>query len=217
MSANQLDLYNGALRIAGERKLASLSESREARFLLDDAWGDGGVIAVNYLLEQGLWHFAKRSSRFDADPNFKPFFGYRQRFEKPIDWVRTAAVAEDEYFEVPLTRVSDEAGSWFADWTPIYVMYISNDPAYGGNLGAWPATFAYAMEAYLALRIAPKLTTSKDKIEAIEKEYRRLLTDARSKAAMSESAAFLPTGTWVRGRLGSRSTLDRGNPNALIG
>src|SRR5579863_9507357 len=152
MSANQLDLYNGALRIAGERKLASLTEAREPRFLLDDAWGDGGVAAINYMLEQGLWHFAKRSARFDADPNFTPLFGYRQRFEKPNDWVRTAAVAEDEYYEAPLTRVSDESGSWFADVTPIYVMYISSDPAYGGNLGTWPTTFAYAVEAYLALR-----------------------------------------------------------------
>jgi hypothetical protein len=217
MTANQLDLYNGALRLAGERKLASLTEAREPRFLLDDAWGDGGAVAINAMLEQGLWHFAKRTARLDADPNFVPLFGYRRRFEKPNDWVRTAAVAQDEYLEVPLTHVSDEAGSWFADLTPIYVMYVSNDPAYGNNLAAWPPSFALAMEAYLASKIAPKLTTSKDRVDAIEKEYRRLLLDARSKAAMAESAAFLPLGTWVRGRWGRRSTLDRGNPNSLIG
>ncbi len=43
----KLQIFNGALRMCGERKLASLSEDRQPRRLLDDEWADG---AVDYCL-----------------------------------------------------------------------------------------------------------------------------------------------------------------------
>jgi hypothetical protein len=57
-----------------------LSENREARFLLDLVWNDGGV---RYCLEQAQWHFAMRSSRFDYDPAVVPDWGFNRAFTKP--------------------------------------------------------------------------------------------------------------------------------------
>src|SRR6185369_1444544 len=110
--------YNNALLDVGERALASVTEPREPRRLLDIAWDSG---AVEWCLEQGQWNFAMRSSKLDYSPSVEPPFGYRRAFNKPTDWIRTAAVASDEYFRVPLLTYVDESSYWFSDLDTIYV------------------------------------------------------------------------------------------------
>ena len=53
MAMNLLALYNIALFAIGERAIASLTESREPRRLLDEVWSRG-VGATTACLEQGL-------------------------------------------------------------------------------------------------------------------------------------------------------------------
>src|SRR5258708_823139 len=120
---DKLSLYNGALtEFLGERKLANLTENREPRRVLDEIW-DGG--ALRYCLEQGLWNFAMRTIQLTYSPSVEPDFGFRYAFDKPTDWVRTAALCVDEFFRCPLLQYNDEAGFWFADIDTIYVRYIS--------------------------------------------------------------------------------------------
>lgn len=216
-ASTQLSLYNGALRLCGQTRLQALTDNIEARYVLDDVWGDGSG-AVNAMLEQGLWYFAKRTSQLTYDTSITPNFGYACAFEKPADWVRTMGVCQDEYFTTPLTAFNDEAGMLYSNLETIYFAYVSNDPRYGGAPGNWPPTFTLAFEGYLAARIIRKLTSGdENKIAAIEKLAQRLLLDARSKAAMNESAKFLPVGSWLRARWGNFSTRDGGNQNSLYG
>jgi hypothetical protein len=211
----QLTLYNGACLLLGQTQLQTLEDQVEVRFLLDGAWVD----AIQACLEQGQWFFAMRTSRFDNDPDIAPAFGLQYVFDKPADWVRTAGLCSDEFFKIPLTQgeAIDEAGFWYAYCTPIYARYVSNGPDYGANMGAWPTTFARFFEAYLAQRVCRAVTKSEEKVQEIMKEYKRLLTDARSKAAMNEGAAFPPVGTWVRSRRGRAYGYDGGVQNQLIG
>src|SRR5260221_1483015 len=106
---DQHSLYNGALRVLGQRKLAALTEESEPRHLLDDVWGEG---AVDACLEEGLWNFAIRTARLDYSPSIEPDFGFSRAFDKPTDWIRTAGMAADGYFRVRLTdeQVKDQAG-----------------------------------------------------------------------------------------------------------
>lgn len=213
--ATQLGLYNSALRFLGETKLLSLTEDREARYALDDVWADN---LVRYVLEQGYWYFAMRAAQFNSDPTLTPSFGMAKGFEKPADWVRTAAVCIDQYFNVPLTAFSDESGFWFSDTDPIFVRFVSSDPVYGSNLGIWPDSFAEFVASHMAWKIAPKITTAEEKVAGMEKTRHKCLIEARSKAAMNESAVFPPRGTWSRARVGrSAGGFDRGNRNSLIG
>jgi len=106
---DKLSLYNAALSHIGDRKLASLTEEREPRYVLDDIFDDG---AIDYCLEQGLWSFATRTLEMDYTPSVEPDFGYRRGFQKPTDWLRTVALATDEYFKTPLTEYADETGFW---------------------------------------------------------------------------------------------------------
>ena len=199
MTTTRLTLYNGALRLIGERKLASLTENREPRRVLDDAWDDG---AVRFCLEQGLWNCAMRTIRIDYDPSVDPGFGYRFAFDKPEDWVRTAGVAEDEYFNAPLTRYTDEAGYWYSDLQTLYVRFVSDHASYGGDLSLWPQTLVKYVQGHLAEEICERITQHAEKLDGIQKKTKKRLTNARSKDAMNEGASFMPQGSWSAARQG---------------
>lgn len=210
----QLGLYNEALRILGERRLASLAENREPRRALDDVWNDG---AIDYCLEQGLWNFAMRAVEVTKSTTTIPNFGYINAFDKPSDLIRTAGVAEDEFFNTPLTRMLEEVGFWFADIDPIYVRYVSNSDSYGNDFNRWPQTFAKYVAAYLAVEASWGITQDVNKRrDAIALMASRLL-DARSKDAMSDATTFLPQGAWSAARHNGGARRDRGNRNNLIG
>lgn len=211
--ATQLALYNEALRLIGERRLASISENREPRRVLDDVWNDG---AVNYCLEQGQWNFAMRAIEITASTATIPAFGYVNAFDKPNDFIRTCGVAEDEFFNVPLTRMVEEVGFWFADIDPLYVRYVSDAASYGLDLTRWPATFTKYVAAFLASEVVFTLTQSTDKQKYILGIMAQRLKDARSKDAMADPTAFTPQGGWSQSRHGSLRR-DRGPRNNLIG
>lgn len=213
MAITQLGLYNEALRLVGERRLASLAENREPRRVLDDIWNDG---ALDYCLEQGLWNFATRAVEIDKSTTTIPNFGYTNAFDKPNDFIRTVGVAEDEFFNVPLLRVLEETGFWFADLDPIYVRYVSKAASYGYDYSRWPSTFAKYVAAYLAQEAVLTLSQSTEKHGIIFGLAQARLKDARSKDAMAESTVFMPQGGWSAARKGG-SRRDRGNRNQLIG
>lgn len=195
--STKLTLYNGALLLAGERFLASLTENNEPRRLLDQVWSSGGL---RYCLEQGQWHFAMRTIQIDYDSSVEPDYGYHRAFQKPDDWVNTAGLCSDEFFRTPLTRYIDEAGYWYSDLDTLYVRYVSDDVAYGMDMNKWPETFREYVEAYFAARILLKLSDSEDKTERALKLADRRMRLAKSKAAMTEPTSFPAQGSWSGSR-----------------
>lgn len=194
---DQLSIYNGALLLLGERALASLSENREPRRLLDQVWASNGVRAC---LEQGQWGFAMRTLEIDYDPSVEPDFGYTRAFSKPDDWVLTAGLCSDEFFTEPLLQYTDEAGYWYAELDTLYVRYVSDADTYGRDYAGWPETFREFVEAHFAMKIAFALTSSEDTLKRISTWREKKLKDAKSKAAMAEPTAFPARGAWVRAR-----------------
>lgn len=205
-SGTRLDIYNGALRIIKERRLSSLTENREPRRLLDDAWGDGqNGGAVKYCLQMGQWTFAKRTMRIDYSPSITPDFGYRCAFDQPEDMVKPVGIWCDEYCQQPLLRYSDERHYWFTDIETIYVGIVSNGLNYGADLSLWPETFAKLVEAYLAREIAPNLTNSDKAVQLAEYAWKKAKVDAKSDDAMRNPTKFMPAGGWLTSRHGSTS------------
>jgi hypothetical protein len=199
---SRLSIYNGALRVLGERPLASLSESREPRRMLDSSWDDN---VVTRALEAGDWLFATRSMQYDYSPSVESDFGFQRAFDKPTDFVRTSAVCSDEYFQYPLTarQYADEAGYWWSDLDTIYVKYVSDDSSYGMDMAKWPQAFVKYLEALMASEIVMALKQNRqawlDSLELVDK----LLKEAQSKNAMAEGAKFAPPSSWARARSGS--------------
>src|SRR5690349_21802567 len=108
---DKLTLYNDALLILGERKLASLAEAREPRRALDDAYD----LTLRYALEQGYWNFAIRAVQLAASASVTPAFGYMHAFTKPADFVRVVEQSASETFSPPLIgkEIVDEPGYWY--------------------------------------------------------------------------------------------------------
>lgn len=214
---SKLALYSEALTLCRETKLASLTEDREARHLLDQVYDGGGIRRV---LEAGQWHFAMRTVQVDADPDLAPEFGFRYAFSKPTDWVLTSALCSDSYFRAPMTAAQyvDEAGYWYADVDPIYARYVSDDSAYGGDLGTWPQSFVDYAVAHFASKVVFKLTASTDLLETVVALERQRLKFALSRNRMASGSGVPAQGNWTSVRRGNGwRNNDGGNTGSLTG
>lgn len=214
--ATQLGLYNAALRHIGERKLAALSENTEPRRALDEVYADTAVF-LHYILEQGYWKFALRTTKLTYNPDVTVEFGLQRAFAKPSDFRKMHKIASDEYMQAPLLNYTEEAGYWYSDIDDIYVSYISDDTSYGLDLSAWPATFATYAGYYLATLVAERLAPAMDTTTLFSK-MSLALADAQAKDAMEGPTVFPPAGGWVSARRrGPQSIRDRGKRGQLIG
>jgi hypothetical protein len=209
----KLSLFNGALRECGERAIASLSEDRKPRRDLDSVWDAG---AVNFCLGQGQWRFATRTVQLAASTTIEPTFGYRKAYPIPDDHIRTTALCSDEYMHSPLLSYTTEQRYFFTDVEPIFLGYVSNDAAYGGDYSLWPEDFVEYVHAYLASKIIKGLNQSATDFGTLLKVADKRLRDARSSSAMEGPTTFPPTGSFVSARRG-RGRSDRGSRGSLLG
>lgn len=198
MAWTKLKLYNGAVRICGERK-TTLAEEREPRRLLDDVWDDD---IIKTCLEKGQWQFATRTAQLEKSSSVSPTFGYSYAFEKPSDYIRTVMLSADEFFSEPMTQFADETNYIFAEIDPIYFAYVSDDESYGRDLSLWPQSFGRYVQSELALEIAPRLKGTRTDVVAVEEERDRRLNDAQDKDGVNRPTRFPSRGAWNQARHG---------------
>lgn len=213
---SRLNLYNSTMLECKERKLASLSVNEPARRYLDEVWDNGWV---DDCLSAGMWIHAKRSVRLDPETSVATLFGRQYAFATPTDHIRTMEFCSDEFFKCPLLQVDVGKGYWFADMTPIYVSYVSNDAVYGNDLSKWPAEFTTYAMFFGAWRVHPKLTGTKVDRDELYKNMEKAKLAALSSCAMELPTKFMPAGTFVSSRLAGRngSGYDRGSRRSLYG
>jgi hypothetical protein len=199
---DKLTLYNEALGHLKERRLSVLTENREARRVLDDFWNTVPL----YCLEQGLFRFSKRVVQIDTSTTTVPAFGYNNAFTVPDDWMRTVVISTSPDLDPPLLQYAEETGYWYANATPLYVSYISSDPLYGMNLGAWPQSFADYVALRLARMACKRITGSDDLLKGreglinIEDKARRV---TKANDAMNDPPGMPPVPFWARARRGA--------------
>lgn len=218
--ADKLEVWNAALVEVGEGTLASLTEARKPRYVLDAVYSR----VVQDCLESGDWNFATEFARLDGDTGIAvsdtgagQSIGYKYGFEKPTDWVRTAGVSLDENFSTPLIDYADEGGRLYADSTPLYFKWVSNDTGYGLEIATWPRSFTRYVEVALAERIVLALTQNQGDKERLEKvTLPRAKRDALHKDARNESSKFRRVSSWNAVR-GSGLNRERGNWSRFTG
>lgn len=196
---DQLSLYNGALIRLGQTRLAALSDENKGRRALDFAYAK----TVKACLEAGLWNFAMRFVMAETSPSVDTTLGYQFVFDKPDDWLRTAAITVDAHGRVPLLDYDDRTDYWLADIDTIYVRYVSDDPDFGLDLGRWPESFVNYVELSLAVATCEEITGSMEKLERLEKAKEKAWKTASNRDAMNEAVTkFPPTGRLVASRAG---------------
>lgn len=208
----KLVLYNKALFICKERKLVTVTDATKSRYLLDEVYDE----SIQACLESGLWRFARRSSEIDYDTGIDPLFGYQYAFAKPSDWAATIAVCTDEYYRSPLLDYVFEAGYWYADTEPLYVMYVSNHADYGLNLSGWSELFADFVAAHMADKIVGSLTSDDKLMERVAMTLKKNKSSALNHDAMSGPTKTLPHGSWVNSRRSGGSREGGGNRGDVI-
>lgn len=202
MSTSQLQLYNTALGHLGERQLASLSENREPRRVLDNYYS----MVVDECIEAGYWRAARRTVQLSASNSVTPAFGYQYAFDLPADCLQIYLVTASAPPAPPLNDWANEAGFLRAALSTLFVTYISNDASYGLTLSRWAPSFARWVAAELAARACMKITASDNATERMDKlalRYKRL---ALSNDAREGPSPRLPTGTWALSRSGRSSS-----------
>lgn len=200
LAEDKLAIYNGSLRRLGSRALASLTENREPRRVLDGIWGLNA--APVKVLEGSEWNFATRTVEGVYAPEIEPSFGFRRAFNKPDDFARLSALSGDDRFSRPLvhTEYVDEAGYWFSDRDVLYIKYNSKSESYGLKSSAWTETFKDLLELMLAYEACERLTNSRTKKADLWGEYKDMLKTARSQDSMNDGVKFPPRGSWVSAR-----------------
>lgn len=202
---DRLSIYNAALRLLGERRLAGLTEDREPRYLLDDVWDRDGI---RRCLEAAEWGFATRAQSLISSPSYGPAFGYEFAFEKPPDFVRLVAISSTPGAP-PFRDYEDQGGLLFASVDPIYVRYVSDDNAFGRDYSLWTEQFFDFVAAYFAHEIVATLTASESKIERVERAMAKAELNAASLDAMGRPSVRLPFGSWSNARLAGQRTRER--------
>lgn len=195
----KLFLYNEALGHLGERQIASLTEPREPRRVLDSYWDD----VVAYCLAEGLWRFARRTVQQDADTTVTPQFGFNNAFPYPSDWIRTQIVSTSPQLDPPLLQYRDEGGYIFANFTPLYHAYISSDNKYGMNIAQWPERFVDFVGLRLARYACLRITNDKELREQLKKDEDKARRTAKAEEAMNDPPGLPPVPMWVRARRGA--------------
>lgn len=205
--ATKLGIYKGALRILGERSV-TLTEARPSRYALDEIWDDG---FRDLVLSAGFWNFAMRTVEIQYTGDVEPDFGYSRAFDKPTDWIRTAAVSADEYFNTPLNQYADEQDYWFADHDTLYFKFVSSHADYGYDLSRWPANFTRFAQHLMAAEGAERITQNRVKKADVMKLADDWLSKAMATDAQNQPVSFPPTGSWVNARRGGSSGMSRYN------
>ena len=204
--ADKLAVYNQVLLALGKRELSSLREHRPERARIDTLWASG----LRYCLAKGQWIFATRTVEATADAEV-PAIGYAKAFRKPVDWVRTLAIATDARFAMPLNEYADEQDFWFADVEPLYLRYLSDSDEFGLNLALWTSSFEryviahFVADLYVPFQLQDGQTASPQALLALKREERERLREAESENAMNKPAAFPPPGRWLQARFGGRA------------
>lgn len=208
---SQLTIFNGALLHLGERNIDAgelATPTSEPTRVLTQIWDDG---FEDYILAKGQWKFAMTSDTLTENSGSGKF-GFEYQFTKPTDFIRFGEMCVDEDFSSP-AMYGEGGGKFYADEDTLYIQYVSNDNALGGDLTLWTEAVLMYAKAHLAFLAAPKLNPDLvDKLYNLENKY---LFEAQNRDAFSGPTRELPPGRWRRSR--GFSSQDRGSRSNLIG
>ena len=192
--ASVLSVYNDALQLLGERKLASATEDRPVRHKLDTLWS--GEL-LNWIAEDADWNCFMVSAKIEADDALTPSWGHRNVFTLPDALLKISGVWSDERLKTPLTDHIVEGSNIYASVDPIYIRYVPDNVV--DSIGTWPPYFSRYVSSELALQLAPDLRHEDQRVGLLV-EHSKRKSNALSRDAMMAPTKKLPTGSWVRSR-----------------
>lgn len=169
--ADQLSLCNRALMAVGNEPLASLAQNDKPGRLVRALWPQ----LRDELLASHPWNFAITRTSLAA-LEAAPAWDYARAFGLPADCLRVWRLNLCH----PLVRWRVEGRTIVTDEdAPLEVLYIRATE----EVGYYPAGFASALVARLAMELAQPIAASASLRDQMTREYRAALSHARSQNA----------------------------------
>lgn len=156
--ATKLSIYNDALILLGERRLASDTEAIETRYDLDSLYDNG---AVDYCLEVVKPRYAIKVDQITGiTPTLETAYSYQLTL--PADFIALDEIFLDGRLESPVTRYIREGNFVLSDIQSPYVRYVQNFATVG--LTNMPPSFGRVVSAYLASELAWKYDPDSEEV-----------------------------------------------------
>lgn len=196
--ATKLQVYNHALLLMKERRLASLTEDRESRRILDEFYDQ----VLQFCIEQGMWKWAMK--RDSLTQQGSGLYGFTYRFDKPSDFIHLFSASEASDFDPPLVyNFVDEGAFFYANSTPLYIRYTSNATNRGLDLARWPQGFTEFVCSELASWAAFSITGDPRIAQFLEQRAKVKMANALSLHALTALPGHLPMNAEARAPVAS--------------
>lgn len=194
----ELALKNLALgTFVGTERLTTLTDNVPQRYALDAVYA--GVLQL--MLKRGIWLFALKTDQLTKEVT-APEFHRQHAYAKPDDFVRLARIGLDARMDVELMNYRQDGDFFYADQDPIFMQYVSNDDAFGGDLERYPEAYTQAVAAELAYQSLLPISKDRGDRADLYKIKAQALDLSRRQDAVDEPVKTLPTGRFVRARIG---------------
>lgn len=206
MGTTKLQLYKRAIIHCKQTPISALTDNVESRRRCDDHYDD--VLA--WMMEQAFWRIGMRTVEITQNVGVSPAFAYEYAHDLPTDFVKKHTISASEFLDPPLDGQNGpnqylmEGGYIWANTTPIYMRYMSNDSSYGLDLTRWTEGMAEAASTQLGARIAPVLAGSDELADELDKRSRMLASKAATFDAMQQPTQAMRTGRWLGHRFSGR-------------
>lgn len=205
MGTTKLQLYIRACIKMEQTPISALTDAVEVRRRLDDHYED----TLDWLMEQAFWRCGMRTVEITENTGVAPAFAYEYAHDLPTDFVKRFVVSASEFLDPPLDDQSHgnsyliEGGYIWANVTPIYMRYMSNDSSYGKDLTKWTEGMANAFSSELAARAAPFVTGSKETSAELHEMAMLQAAKAATFDAMQQTTQTTREGRWTKNRFAS--------------
>lgn len=168
--ASEASIANTMLVGLGEPTITSLDETSERALTIKVVYAD----ALEFLLEQHVWNFAKARVRL-AKVTQAPLFGYSVAFKLPADFLRLLDTDPE------LSEYRVENGCILCDETTLSINYIRRitDP------NSMPPSFREALSYLIGTKVAKKLTGGDGAVDKMKAYFADSLRTAKNLNAVS--------------------------------
>ena len=202
MGTTKLAIYKKAIRSIKQTPIGALTDDVQVRHRCDDEYD--GVLA--WLLEQAFWRTAMRSAQITQNEAIDPAFAFDYAHDLPSDFVRRETISASEFLDPPLDEQIGgpgyliEGGYIWANVTPLYMRYVSNDASYGYDLTLWTDGMAEAAGLQLGSRIAPYVAASAEMAEELHEASMVRVGRAATFDSLQQTTRRMREGTWSKVR-----------------
>ena len=188
---NQTTIINRGLQILGYRPVANIQANDRGARAMNTAYKP----VLFSLLQENYWYFAIKRASLAKDTE-KPLHTFENKYRLPGDFIMLAPEDQLSQFPDPRDWICEGDFILTNDDEPLKIRYVSNSV----TESQFPALFAEALSAQLAVMTCEELTQSNGKINTAITIYDRQISLAKKRNFILIEKPRAPKSVWISAR-----------------